>query len=49
MGLLVRAMQHDLRENAEEFEHLCHLVPPDGPPLSPLRVLDIVVWMSSAV
>jgi hypothetical protein len=49
MGLLVRAMQHDLRENAEEFEHLCHLVPADGPSLSPLRVLDIVVWMSSAV
>jgi hypothetical protein len=49
MGLLVRAMQYDLRENAEEFERLCRIVPADGPPLSPLRILDIVVWMSSAV
>ncbi len=49
MQLLVRAMQYDLRENAEEFRRLSALVPDSGPPLTPLRILDIVVWMSSAV
>lgn len=49
MQLLVRAMQHDLRENADEFRRLTSLVPASGPPLTPLRILDIVVWMSSAV
>ncbi|MGZ4620362.1 MAG: DUF6308 family protein [Frankiaceae bacterium] len=48
MQLLLRAMQEDLRANADELRRLSRLVPPDGPPLSPLRVLDIVVWMSSA-
>jgi hypothetical protein len=49
MELLVRAMQHDLRENYDEFQRLCALTPDGGPQLTPLRVLDIVVWMSSAV
>jgi hypothetical protein len=49
MQLLVRAMRDDLRENAEEFTRLCRRVPPGSPPLTPLRVLDVVVWMSSAV
>lgn len=49
MGLLVRAMREDLRTNAEEFERLSRLVPEGGPPLTPLRILDILVWMSSAV
>jgi len=41
-------MQEDLRANADELRRLSRLVPPDGPPLSPLRVLDIAVWTSSA-
>jgi hypothetical protein len=49
MGLLVRAMRQDLRDNAEEFAALARLVPEDGPPITPLRVLDIVVWASSLV
>jgi hypothetical protein len=49
MQLLVRAMQFDLRQNAEEFRGLARLVPAWGPPLTSLRMLDIVVWMSSAV
>jgi hypothetical protein len=49
MELLVRAMQFDLRENAEEFQRLANLVPTVGPGVSSLRMLDIVVWMSSAV
>lgn len=49
MQVLVRAMQYDLRDNAEEFRRLCTLVPHGGPPLTPLRILDIVVWMSSVV
>lgn len=49
MGLLVRAMRQDLRDNAEEFDQLCQLVPAGSPQLTPLRVLDIVVWMSSLV
>ncbi|AEH10359.1 MULTISPECIES: DUF6308 family protein [Protofrankia] len=49
MQLLVRAMQYDLKENADEFHRLSALVPRNGPPLTPLRILDIVVWMSSAV
>jgi hypothetical protein len=49
MGLLVRAMRQDLRDNADEFAALARLVPEDGPPLTPLRVLDIVVWTSSLV
>ncbi|WP_261559182.1 DUF6308 family protein [Frankia tisae] len=49
MGLLVRAMQYDLRENAEEFRRLAALVPSTGPQVTPLRMLDVVVWMSSAV
>jgi Family of unknown function (DUF6308) len=49
MQLLVRAMQFDLRENVEEFRRLAALVPEGGPPVTPLRMLDIVVWMSSAV
>jgi Family of unknown function (DUF6308) len=49
MELLVRAMQHDLRENADEFRRLGSLVPEGSPRLTPLRMLDIVVWMSSAV
>ena len=49
MELLVRAMQADLRENAEEFQRLATLVPTGGPRVTALRMLDIVVWMSSAV
>jgi hypothetical protein len=49
MGLLVRAMRQDLRDNADEFAALARLVPEDSPPLTPLRVLDIVVWTSSLV
>src|ERR1700760_352444 len=49
MGLLVRAMRQDLRDNADEFAALARLVPEDCPPITPLRVLDIVVWTSSIV
>jgi hypothetical protein len=49
MGLLIRAMRQDLRDNADEFEALCRLAPAGGPTVTPLRVLDIVVWMSSLV
>jgi hypothetical protein len=49
MGLLVRAMRQDLRDNADEFAALARLVPEDGPPITPLRALDIVVWTSSLV
>ena len=49
MGLLIRAMRQDLRDNADEFQHLTALVPAGGTPVTPLRVLDIVVWMSSLV
>ncbi|HEX4015766.1 MAG TPA: DUF6308 family protein [Frankiaceae bacterium] len=49
MGLLVRAIRQDLRDNADEFAALARLVPEDCPPLTPLRVLDIVVWTSSLV
>jgi Family of unknown function (DUF6308) len=49
MQLLVRAMRQDLRDNSEEFTRLAKIAPADGPRLTPLRVLDIVVWMSSAV
>ena len=49
MGLLVRAMRQDLRDNADEFAALARLVPEEGPPITSLRVLDIVVWTSSLV
>jgi hypothetical protein len=49
LGLLVRAIRQDLRDNADEFAALARLVPEDGPPITPLRVLDIVVWSSSLV
>ena len=49
MEMLIPLIQEDLRENAEEFGRLAALAPPDGPPLTPLRVLDIIVWMSSAI
>lgn len=49
MELLVPVISEDVREHAEEFTRLARLAPPDGPRLTPLRVLDIVVWMSSAV
>jgi hypothetical protein len=49
MGLLIRAMRQDLRDNADEFTHLTSLVPPGHAQVTPLRVLDIVVWMSSLV
>jgi hypothetical protein len=42
-------MRQDLQDNADEFAHLAALVPSGGPPITPLRVLDIVVWMSSLV
>ena len=48
-GLLVRAMRQDLRDNADELAALARLVPADGPPITPLRVLDIVVWTMSLV
>lgn len=49
MELLIPLIQEDLRDNAEEFARLAALAPEDGPPLTPLRVLDIIVWMSSAI
>jgi hypothetical protein len=49
MELLIPIIRDDLRENAEEFSRLTQIVGPDVPPLTPLRVLDIIVWMSSAV
>jgi len=49
MELLIPVIRDDLRENAEEFNDLTRLAREDGPPLTPLRVLDIIVWMSSAV
>lgn len=49
MEMLVPLICADLRENAEEFSHLTELAPADGPPLTPLRALDIIVWMSSAI
>lgn len=49
MELLIPVICEDLRANAEEFARLTTLAPDDGPPLTPLRVLDIIVWMSSAV
>lgn len=49
MELLLPAMQADLADNAAEFARLARLVPSDGPPLTTLRILDIIVWMSSAV
>lgn len=49
MGVLVRAMRQDLRDNADEVAALCLLAPQGAPPLTPLRVLDIVVWTSSLV
>ncbi len=48
-GLLIRAMRQDLRDNADELAALARLVPADGPPITPLRVLDIVVWTMSLV
>lgn len=49
MEMLVPFICADLRENAEEFTRLTELAPVDGPPLTPLRALDIIVWMSSAI
>jgi hypothetical protein len=49
MGLLVRAMRQDLRDNADELDALSRLVPEDGPTITSLRVLDIVVWTTSLV
>ena len=48
-SLLIRAMRQDLRDNADELAALARLVPADGPPITPLRVLDIVVWTTSLV
>lgn len=48
-GLLVATMADDLRSSAEEFERLRAVAPADGPELTPLRVLDIVIWMSSGL
>ncbi len=45
---LTRAMREDLRANSESFAELTALAPADGPVLTPLRALDIVVWMSQA-
>jgi len=46
---LCQVMRRDLTDNAEEFARLQARVPEGGPPLSDLRVLDIIVWMSSGV
>lgn len=48
MGQLIVVMREDLRTNRSAFADLVTLAPPDGPPLTPLRALDIVVWMSQA-
>ncbi len=49
MTLLLRCLRDDLRDNVEEFAALQRVVPPDGPPLTSLRILDVVVWMSSGL
>lgn len=49
MEMLIPLIQEDLRDNAEEFGRLAALAPDSGPRLTPLRVLDIIVWMSSAI
>lgn len=48
LGQLTRAIREDLRANREAFAGLTTLAPADGPGLTPLRALDIVVWMSQA-
>lgn len=49
MELLIPAMRDDLASHAVEFQQLATLVPAAGPPLTALRLLDVVVWMSAAV
>ena len=48
MGQLIPVMREDLQANRDAFAELVALAPPDGPRLTPLRALDIVVWMSQA-
>jgi hypothetical protein len=45
---LTLAIREDLRANPQAFAELTTLAPADGPALTPLRALDIVVWMSQA-
>lgn len=45
---LTLTIREDLRANPAAFAELAALAPPDGPALTPLRSLDIVVWMSQA-
>jgi hypothetical protein len=45
---LTLAMREDLQANPTAFAELTALAPADGPTLTPLRALDIVVWMSQA-
>lgn len=45
---LTRAMREDLQTNREAFAELTGLAPAGGPVLTPLRALDVVVWMSQA-
>lgn len=45
---LTLAIREDLRANPDAFAGLTALAPADGPVLTPLRALDIVVWMSQA-
>ena len=45
---LTLAIREDLRANPDAFAELTAVAPSDGPALTPLRALDIVVWMSQA-
>lgn len=45
---LTLAMREDLQANPAAFTELTTLSPPGGPQLTPLRSLDMVVWMSQA-
>lgn len=44
MTLLASAIRDDLRQSAPEWDQLTALAPDEGPPVSRLRVLDIVAW-----
>jgi hypothetical protein len=48
LGQLTLTIREDLRANPEAFAELTALAPAGGPGLTPLRALDIVVWMSQA-
>ena len=47
MQLLCHSMQNDIRHNLAEFESLRQAAADNGARLTLLRILDILVWMSS--